>query len=125
MSLALGHFAVGAAGTTVLLALLPIRVPFERTLVLLGGVWAMVPDIYKLAPTYTEWILVIHDGVAGNFFWFHRILDVIDPSDLNTGVALAVLLWLTATTSLEIISTVRKVREKRRAERNELGQFND
>jgi hypothetical protein len=46
MSQALGHFAIGATGMTVLIALIPIRVPFKQTLILLGAAWALAPDIY-------------------------------------------------------------------------------
>lgn len=125
MSLALGHFAIGAAGATVLLALLPIRVPFEHTLTLLGGVWALIPDIYQLAPTYTGWMRAIHDGLVANVFWFHRTLDVIDPSDSNTGVFLAVLLWLSVTLTVEIVDAATNVLKKRQAKRDELDHLND
>lgn len=103
MSLALGHFAIGAIGMTLLSALAPFRVRFKQTLVLLGGIWALLPDIYQLAPTYTEWMQVIHDSAAGNFFWFHRTLDVLDPTDSYLITALAVGVWIGVTTTVETI----------------------
>lgn len=109
MSQALAHFALGAAGTTVVVSLLQGPLPFKRTLVLLGGVWAMVPDIYWIAPTYTEPIRAIHDTALANLFWFHRTFDVLDPHDTNIGAALAVGLWISLTITVEVVGTLRKL----------------
>lgn len=107
MSQALGHFAVGAAGMTILIALVPLRVPFRQTVVLLGGGWAMAPDIYKLAPTYTGWMEAIHDSTAGNVFWFHRLLDGLDPTDSYLVTAVLVGMWIGVTVAVEGVRILR------------------
>ena len=117
MSQALGHFAIGAMGMTLLLAFAPVRVRFKQTLILLGGVWALLPDIYQLAPTYTKWMEVIHDSTAGNIFWFHRMFDLLDSTDSYLVAALAVGVWIGVTLIVETISVLRAVFTNRRAER--------
>ena len=106
MSQALTHFAIGAAGTKTVFSLLRRHVPFDRTLVLLGGVWAMVPDVYRVVPNYAEPIKEMHSTTFMNLFWFHRRLDVADPSDSNIAAALAVLLWISLTVTIEVAGAV-------------------
>lgn len=117
MSLALGHFAIGATGMTLLLAFLPVRVPFKRTFVLFGGIWALLPDIYKLELAYTGWMRTVHDSAAGNLFWFHRTLDVVDPFDSYLVAAFAVGLWVVTTAVVELTSALWSIFMDRRAER--------
>ena len=57
----------------------------QATLILLGGVWAMVPDVYWITSGYTEPIQAIHDTALANLFWFHRTLDVLDLRDTSIG----------------------------------------
>ena len=50
MSMAIGHFAVGTSGTMVMFHLLPLRIRLKMRiaqvfLVILGGMWAMFPDV--------------------------------------------------------------------------------
>ena len=118
MSQALTHFAIGAAGTTLVLSLLRGPVPFNRTLVLLGGMWGMVPDVYWIAPNYAGSIKAIHDTAFVNLFWFHRTLDIVDPSDTNIGAALAVLLWISLTVTVEVVGALRELWWERRTHRS-------
>ncbi len=103
MSQALTHFAIGATGMTVLVALFPGRVRVSRTLILLGGVFALVPDAYKIAPTYVGWIKVIHNSALGNLFWFHRLADVLDPTDSYLITVITVGLWIGVTVTVELM----------------------
>jgi hypothetical protein len=81
MSLALTHFAFGAAMTTLLLLFLP-QVRYPRTLVLGGGGWAMVPDLHWVSPVASETLREIHrTSPLMDLFWLHRTLDRLDPTD--------------------------------------------
>lgn len=80
----------------------------QATLILLGGVWAMVPDVYWITSGYTEPIQAIHDTALANLFWPHRILDVLDLRDTSIGATLAVGLWISFTITVEVVGTLRK-----------------
>ena len=81
MSLALTHFAFGAAMATLLLLLLP-TVRYPRTVVLLGGAWAMLPDAHWVSPVARESLRRVHQtSPLTDVFWFHRTLDHLDPTD--------------------------------------------
>ena len=122
MSLALAHFAVGATGTTLLLAPLPVRVRCERTLILLGGIWALLPDIYKLAPIHelapvaAERMHAIHGSAVANLFWFHRALDVRDPTDAYLVTVVAAGSWVGVTALVEMTSILWARLQHRRTE---------
>jgi hypothetical protein len=81
VSLALAHFAFGAAMTTLLLTLLP-TVGYPRTVVLAGGTWAMVPDAHWVSPVARETLRRFHQtSPLTDVFWCHRTLDRLDPTD--------------------------------------------
>lgn len=69
MPVPLTHFAVGATGMTIL-AVFPLRLRARSTAIILSGLWALVPDLYAVAPPYTSGLRVFHDSVVANFFWF-------------------------------------------------------
>lgn len=121
MSMAITHFAFGAAMTTVLVTLFfslgpsPLSalvgnsawdrlpaVPYPRTVVLFGGVWAMLPDAYRISPVGRSWLFDFHKGHWADLFWFHRTLDVLDPHDSELAAILAVLLLIGATAATEL-----------------------
>ncbi|WP_129116775.1 hypothetical protein [Halegenticoccus tardaugens] len=102
MSKAITHFAVGATVMTVLLAPVGRRVPFERTLILLGGCWGLIPDAYKPAPALAARTEAVHDSAAADVFWFHRALDLLDPNDSIAVASLAIGVWLAATVVVEV-----------------------
>ena len=106
-SLSLAHFAIGATGPTVLVALLPGRIRISRTLVLFGGTWALVPDAYKLASSYVGWMVGFYDSPLGNLFWFHRLVDALDPTDSYLVPAVAVSMWIGVTITVELIRRSR------------------
>lgn len=94
MSFALGHFAIGAALTVLLVYVLHPETRYSRTLMLVGGGWAMLPDINKLSPVYTVELTAFHDSWVANLFWGHRFLDAVDAGDSAelSAAAFAVLL---------------------------------
>ncbi|WP_459192997.1 hypothetical protein [Halosimplex sp. J119] len=113
MSLAIAHFAVGAACTAVVLTVLP-DAPFQRTLVVIGGIWAMIPDAWRFLPvTAGEYAHEFHATPLANLFWFHNVLDRVDVGDSNaTGVVLlAGLLCVTAAAEYRDYRAPEPVRE--------------
>lgn len=111
MSMAIGHFAVGASGTMLLFHMLPPRVRFKMRIaqvfiIVSGGLWAMLPDAAQFSnflqyfndyywtkinlfhqiklPDLTVPISLIkafHDSRWANISFFHRLMDVIDDGD--------------------------------------------
>lgn len=87
MSIALGHFAVGATMTTLLVTYLVPTVRYPRTITLVGGVWAMVPDVHWVSPVARGPLYDLHFSPWADLFWFHRTLDGLDPGDSKTVAA--------------------------------------
>lgn len=79
MSLGITHFAVGAAGTAIIIAIAAPTIRYRGTLIVLGGVWALIPDVGKLYAHPT--LLTFHDSRFADLFWFHRTMDLYDPTD--------------------------------------------
>lgn len=102
MSMPLAHFAVGAAGMTVLLAAVAPRFRFDRTLIVLSGVWAMVPDAYRVIPLVSDQLQVFRGRPLNDLFWFHGTLDVADPADTWSVVVLAVAVLLVASVAADL-----------------------
>lgn len=100
----MGHFAVGATCTTVLLWLLWPSVEHRVTIVVFGGLWAMIPDVGKLDSFETEAVLAFHDSAAANLFWGHQYLDVLDTGDSPEFSALALGLFFVVSAVLEATS---------------------
>lgn len=76
MSLAITHFAFGAAMTALLVWVLAPGHRHRTTLIVLGGLWALVPDLhYILPPRYAESFQGIKHTVVGDVFWFHATFD--------------------------------------------------
>jgi len=98
MSLAITHFAVGAACTAVALTLLVPSIPFQRTVVIAGGLWAMVPDAWRFLPTSSgAYAHEFHATAWANAFWFHNALDRADVGDSTAVGALLVGVFLLVT----------------------------
>jgi len=111
MSMAIGHFAVGASFTMVMLHMLPLHVRLKMTIargfiVILGGLWAMLPDLGQFSnlmhyfndnywtkinffrqialPDLTVFIdrmYAFHASRWANICFFHRLMDVLDKRD--------------------------------------------
>lgn len=89
--LAVTHFALGAAGG----ALLGLNVSPEKRvpLVVLSGLWAILPDGNKLLPG--ELTHAAHDSVLANIFWLHPTLDTFETAypEVEGALALAALVF--------------------------------
>ncbi|SEO66188.1 hypothetical protein SAMN04487948_10442 [Halogranum amylolyticum] len=96
MSFAIGHFALGATVTALIVTYLLPRLPYPRTIVALGGAWALVPDAAKLRPT-SRTLVAFHDGQWADIFWLHRTLDRLDATDSPRVSALLVAVFLVVT----------------------------
>ena len=105
MSMGIGHFALGASGTRVMIQMLPLRVRLririaQVFIVLLGGAWALFPDLSKHAqrlkfinvrywtrlglPNLDRFINLLsafHDARWANISFLHRALDIVDDTD--------------------------------------------
>lgn len=79
--MAISHFAFGASMTGLLFWLFCPRLRYGRSLVLLGGVWAMIPDAHHVTPLFKSQLRAIHDSQWMDLFWAHRFFDRVDPTD--------------------------------------------
>lgn len=141
MSMALGHFALGTSGTMIVFHMLPLHIRLrmrmaQTFIVILGGLWAVLPDIAKFTkylqylndkywtgfglfqPTrfhdltgYINKLKAFHDSPWANACFFHRYLDIVDKNDslVVSGVLIFTML-LVATLLL-----LRDLRERRRS----------
>ena len=68
--------------TSLAITLLVPTVWYPRTLVMLGGGWAMLPDVHWISPVWQAELHALHgSSVWVDVFWFHRTLDRLDPGD--------------------------------------------
>lgn len=111
MSMAIGHFAVGASATMVAYQMLPLRTRMKMRIAqffifALGGLWAMLPDLNKFTGIMRHlndnyWMKIkplqgtilsdftgiinrieaLHDSKWANVFFLHRLMDIIDKND--------------------------------------------
>lgn len=111
MSIAIGHFAVGASATMVAYQMLPLRTRMKMRIAqffifALGGLWAMLPDLNKFTGIMRHlndnyWMKIkplqgtilsdltgiinrieaLHDSKWVNIFFLHGLMDVIDKND--------------------------------------------
>jgi hypothetical protein len=93
------HFAFGAVLTTVIVTFLVPAVRYPRVWVLVGGVWAMLPDATKLLDR--PLLHALHDGPWADVFWLHGTMDVADPGDSTLFGAVAIGLFVLATALAE------------------------
>jgi hypothetical protein len=101
MSIALGHFAFGSAMTVLVVAYLVPDVPYPRLVALLGGGWAMVPDVSWISPVFAAELRQYHDTWIADVFWLHGTMDALDPSDSNVAAAAMVAFLIVATALAE------------------------
>jgi hypothetical protein len=90
MSMAIGHFAFGFTATVVILVATGLHRRLRRPFLIgvVGGLWAMVPDVGEFLPgnpplDHTPWV---------NIFWFHYLLDTNEFADGLSGSVLLVAL---------------------------------
>lgn len=100
--MAIAHFVFGAAMTSLVVTFLVPTVRFPRTLVLVGGVWAMVPDVHWISPVEQARLHAFHGtSVWVDAFWFHRTLDRLDPTDSKQVAAVILAFFVVATALCE------------------------
>jgi hypothetical protein len=98
MSMAIAHFAFGAAVTTLLVTLFVPASWYPRTLTLVGGGWAMVPDFHQVSPVAAAQLKQFHQTSPWiDLFWLHRTLDTLDPTDSTRVASVFVALFIGAT----------------------------
>ena len=111
MSMAIGHFAVGASTTMVAFYMLPLHIRLrirvaQVFIFVLGGFWAMLPDIAQFSNLMhyfnkEYWMKIgfiqqtrfsdltgiinrinaFHDSRWANICFFHQFMDVTDKND--------------------------------------------
>ena len=121
MSMAIGHFAVGVTATTVMYHVLPFRARAKMrvaqvSIVILGGLWGMLPDVAKLADYFRHFndkywtrlailqetgfsdlsgvishIEAFHDSRWADICFLHRVMDTVDKNDRPLVSAMLVL----------------------------------
>jgi len=102
MSIAIGHFVVGAALTTAAVTLFVPDVSYPRTIVLAGGGWAMIPDFHQVSPVAREALFEFHQSSPwADLFWFHRTLDTLDATDSNAVAAALLSVFILTTVVAE------------------------
>ena len=101
MSTGLAHFAVGATLTTLIVTFVIPGVRYPRLLVVCGGVWAMLPDAWRVAPVYRDELRAFHASPNADVFWFHYTLDQLDAHDSQLFALVMVLVFLAVTVVAE------------------------
>lgn len=91
MSLAVTHFAFGAAMTTIVVWAIAPAHRYRMTLAVLGGLWALVPDLHYVLPGGSSGaIRGIKRTVLGDLFWFHATMDgLVQGEGTRVGAAVA------------------------------------
>ena len=112
MSLAIAHFSVGVMATALLLTLVAPRLLRSPTILVLGGIWGMLPDSHWVLPWGSGIVKSVHQTVWANIFWFHRYMDLADPTDspklaaVTVGALVIVLLICELITRARLSATV-------------------
>lgn len=101
MSMAIAHFALGAGITTLVVLVCMPTVWFSRTLSLLGGGWAMVPDAHWISPIAHQRLSALEVSAWADLFWFHRLLDQLDPTNSKAVAAACIAFFIVATACTE------------------------
>jgi len=77
----LAHFCLGATCALILLEWSGLREKLDLgcdlPLVFISGLWAMLPDLPNIGIPFLP-----HTNPFTNVFWFHQLLDILDPQDL-------------------------------------------
>jgi hypothetical protein len=71
----MGLFAFGMAGTTVLITLFWRDVLYPRSLAVLGGVWAVIPQLVTEVPYIGPQLSWIQGHPVANVFWFNHLIE--------------------------------------------------
>jgi hypothetical protein len=71
----MGLFAFGMAGTTVLITLFWRDVPYPRSITVLGGVWAVIPQLANEIPYFGPYLAWLEGHWVSNVFWFNHLIE--------------------------------------------------
>jgi predicted membrane channel-forming protein YqfA (hemolysin III family) len=104
MSMAIAHFAVGAMATALLLALVAPRLLRSPTVLVVGGIWGMLPDVHWVLPAGSALVRSFHMTAWANVFWFHHYLDGADPGDSPAFAAGLVVLLVVVLAFCELLT---------------------
>ena len=86
--------------TTLLITLFIPAIRYPRTLLLVGGGWAMLPDFHWVSPVFAQELRTIHQTSPWtDLFWLHRTMDQVDPSD-SKAIAAVFLVFFILTTMI-------------------------
>ncbi|TYL36410.1 hypothetical protein CV102_22560 [Natronococcus pandeyae] len=88
MSLVLTHFAVGAIATAILVHLFFPSLRYKMTVIVGGGIWALIPDLHGITPVYTDVFYALDTSRWADLFWFHRTMDRLEVGAGSPRVAL-------------------------------------
>lgn len=69
------HFAIGAMITAIAIQVVFPEYRYKRTVIITGGIWALVPDIFRLTPVLMGTLSGLSDSPAAELFWFHRTVN--------------------------------------------------
>jgi hypothetical protein len=75
---------VGFAAFVTTIALVWSSWPTHRrwTVIAVSAFWAIIPDAYHAIPGTESWYKpLVHDSFVADVFWFHRVIDRLDPGD--------------------------------------------
>lgn len=108
--MAIGHFAFGFTATVVVLVVFGLYRRIRRLglVGVLGGLWAMVPDVGMLLPgnpalDHAPWV---------NVFWFHYFLDTNAVTDSLRGDVLFLALMTGTVFAIFVLDAVVWVRRR-------------
>lgn len=78
------HFSVGVSGMLVVLTFVHLEYRREFLLMFASGLWALVPDLGWLllrvgTPEAAALWKAVFNSFLGNLFWFHPVLDGMEP----------------------------------------------
>ena len=100
--MALGHFVVGATCTALGLAILFPDCSYRGTVVVLGGMWGLAPDVHHIAQIWQHQLHMFHRHAPFlDVFWFHRTLDVYAVANSRQFLGLALFAMVGSVALLE------------------------
>lgn len=108
MSLLGVHAGFAATITTVIVARSDFARRWRWAVIFASAIWAIVPDLYHVIPGTRAWYKpAVHDSMLADVFWFHRVIDRLDPGDrpIYAVTMLAVFLLVFSVTELWIYRT--------------------
>lgn len=94
MSLGITHFTFGVGMTTLIVYFVYPRLSYQRTVIILGGAWALVPDLHYISPAFNGSLRDLKFTILGDVFWFHRVLDGLTPGRGSRQTAAVMVLFL-------------------------------